>query len=97
MRQSQDTPGFVEAFRVEAPLPATPWLDCDTTPAIHSRRAKARRPEAFKAEAMRLLVEHDAEGQIGIYASMFGGPFYGYAIRYKGQAPFFEEPAPDAT
>ena len=85
---------FIETFRCKMPLPDKPWFDCDTTPHIHSRRAKYKTPERYKAEALALLDTVD-EGQIGIYASCFGPPFYGYAIKYKGQAAYFEEPKAD--
>ena len=44
-----------------------------------------------KAEAMR-LADTITEGQIGIYASAFGGVFYGYAIKYANKPAYFEEP-----
>jgi hypothetical protein len=87
---------FIAAFKREVPLPATPWLDCDTTPALRGRYAKRKTPEKFKAEALRLL-DDVTEGQIGIYASRFGGDFYGYAIKYAGKPAYFEEPPTDAS
>ena len=55
-----------------------------------------RMEEAACAKAEELLIE----GQIGIYAETTSGPFLGYAIRYKGEAAYFEpaencEPAED--
>lgn len=85
---------FVETFRMKSPLPEKPWFDCDTTPPMRGRYATRKTPDKFKAEAMTLL-RGVSEGQIGIYESAFGGRFYGYAIKYSGDEPFFEEPSKD--
>jgi hypothetical protein len=88
MRDAQNTPGFVEAFRVLTPGPATPWLDCDTTPTIRGRYSKRKRLAAVIRDAETILatVKH---GQIGLYASAFGGPFFGYVIKdYDGSIRF---------
>jgi hypothetical protein len=79
---------FIETFRCDTPLPKTPWFDCDTTPPLRSRYATRKTPEKFKAEALRMLAGV-TEGQIGIYASYFGG-LYGYAIKYPNSEPYFE-------
>lgn len=74
----------------------TPFFDVDTTPAFRGRYATRKTPEFFKQEAVKLLDDHVIEGQIGIYASAFGGDFYGYAIKYAGEPAYFEEPPGDA-
>jgi hypothetical protein len=89
MSDAQNTPGFVEAFRVLAPAPATPWLDCDTSPAIRSRYSKRRRLDAVIRDAEAMLANVD-NGQIGIYASAFGGPFFGYVIKDYDRSTRFE-------
>jgi hypothetical protein len=90
-RDSQDIPGFVEAFRVLTPAPKTPWLDCDTTPAMRSRYSKRVRLDAVIRDATSLVTLAD-NGQIGIYASAWGGEFFGYVIKdYDGSIRF--EPA----
>lgn len=72
-------------------LPSPPYLDCDTSPPLRGRYAKRRTPANFRNEALRLIADID-EGQIGIYETSLGGTFYGYAIKYPGKAPYFEEP-----
>lgn len=69
------------------------YLDCDTTPPIRSRYTRGSGLTAAKVEALALI--RNAEGQIGIYEHAAGGSFHGYVIRYRGQEPFFEEPAPE--
>lgn len=86
---------FIETFRRDAPYKGPPYLDCDTTPSIRSRYAKRKTPALFKAEALA-LADTVTEGQIGVYDSLFGGTFYGYAIKYPGQAAYFEEATEDA-
>lgn len=72
------------------------YLDTDTSPPIKSCRTRhpdgytARRLQAAVTLAEQLLTDADAEGQIGIYDAYVVGPFRGYVIRYKGQAPYFE-------
>lgn len=68
------------------------YFDCDVTPPLRSRYARRRRIDAAKEEAMRLLEENDAEGQIGLFEHSSGGEFYGYVIRYPGQPAYFESP-----
>ena len=100
MTRSHDRSGhycndFIAAFARVLPKPTTPFLDCDTTPALTSRYAKRKTKDAFVREALAML-DHVKEGQIGIYASRFGGTFYGYAIKYPGETPYFEEAQPEA-
>lgn len=66
------------------------YLDCDTTPPQRSHYVRGSL-ERIKAKAQG-LVHAATEGQIGIWEHSQGGKFYGYAIHYKGDAPFFEEP-----
>lgn len=72
-------------------LRSPPYLDCDTSPPLRGRYATRVKAESFKAEALRLIAAID-QGQIGIYETVRGGTFYGYAIKYPGQKPYFEEP-----
>lgn len=68
-----------------------PYLDCDTVPPLRGRYASHKNVQRFKSEALRLISEV-TEGQIGIYSNARGGTFYGYAIKYPNQKPYFEEP-----
>jgi hypothetical protein len=68
------------------------YLDCDTTPPIRSVYVGGKSLKKAIAAATQKLIEADAEGQIGIYHRHAGSAFYGYVIRYAGQAPYFEEP-----
>ena len=65
------------------------YLDCDTTPIIRGRTVRGSL-EAAKRAALKLIAFAN-EGQIGIYDNASGGQFYGYAIKYRGERPFFEE------
>jgi len=91
MKQSQARPGFVETFRVPAPAPKTPWLDCDTAPAISGRYSKRVRIDAVIREASAILADAES-GQIGIYASAWGGEFFGYVIKEHDGSIRFEAP-----
>lgn len=66
------------------------YLDSDTTPPIRSVYAGGRSLKKAIAVAESKLIEADAEGQIGIYATAHGDTFHGYVIRYAGQSPYFE-------
>jgi hypothetical protein len=66
------------------------YLDCDTTPAIRSQFTRGKLESTIR-QAKELLVEHDAEGQIGIFENSRGDGFAGYVIRYVGQEPYFEK------
>jgi hypothetical protein len=68
------------------------YLDCDTTPPIHSVYAGGKSLKKAIATAERKLIDANAEGQIGIYCRHAGSAFYGYVIRYAGEAPYFESP-----
>ena len=66
------------------------YLDCDTTPPLRSKYVAARTVEAAKQVALSGL-DKVTEGQIGIYKNALGfGGFFGYAIKYAGQTPYFE-------
>lgn len=68
------------------------YLDCDTTPPLRSRYLACKRLEAAQKVALAKLSEV-TEGQIGIYDNHVGAGFKGYAIKYPGQTPYFEDAA----
>ena len=51
--------------------------------------AHSKTLDGAKREALALLANAE-EGQIGIYKDYLGD-FLGYAIKYRGQMPYFEE------
>ena len=68
----------------------TTYFDCDTTPPLKSRYLpRAGSFDAIQDAAFKMLRGID-EGQIGVYSDHFGNGFLGYAIKYKGDAPYFE-------
>lgn len=74
----------------------TPWLDCDTTPAIRSRYSKRARLDAVIRDATA-LIGRAANGQIGIYASAWGGDFFGYVIKDYDGSIRFEAATPESA
>ena len=73
------------------------WLDFDFEDGRCQRGGRYSRRKRLPfvvEEAKRHFARYEVNsGQIGLYDYYGGGAFYGYVIKYPGEAPYFE-PAP---